>query len=81
MRFGLGIPESLAGATLPRRLLWLNLTRLVVLTILLVTYRVDICRSLYRLGNAIQSTSIGDCCAFIRFGGNFYGDAQERPVR
>lgn len=36
MRFGLGIPESLAGATLPRRLLWLNLTRLVVLTILLL---------------------------------------------
>ena len=35
MKFGLGIPESLAGATLPRRLLWLNLIRLVVLTILL----------------------------------------------
>ncbi len=36
MRFGLGIPESLAGATLPRRLLWLNLVRLIVLTLLLI---------------------------------------------
>ena len=36
MRFGLGIPVSLAGATLPRRFLWLNFVRLVVLTILLI---------------------------------------------
>ncbi len=36
MSFRLGIPESLAGATLPRRLLWLNLTRLIVLSILLI---------------------------------------------
>ncbi len=36
MKLGLGIPESLAGATLPRRLLWLNLVRLIVLTVLLV---------------------------------------------
>ena len=36
MKLGLGIPESLAGATLPRRLLWLNLIRLIVLTILLI---------------------------------------------
>lgn len=36
MKFAVGIPESVAGATLPRRLLWLNLIRLVVLTILLV---------------------------------------------
>ena len=36
MRLRLGIPESLAGATLPRRLLWLNLIRLLVLTTLLV---------------------------------------------
>ena len=35
MGLGLGIPESLAGATLPRRLLWLNVVRLIVLTILL----------------------------------------------
>lgn len=36
MKLGLGIPESVAGATLSRRLLWLNLVRLVVLSILLV---------------------------------------------
>ena len=36
MRLGLGIPESLAGATLPRRLLWLNLVRLIVLSIILI---------------------------------------------
>jgi len=35
MRFGLGIPESLAGAPLPRRLLWLNAVRLLVLLMLL----------------------------------------------
>lgn len=36
MKLGLGIPESVAGATLSRRLLWLNLIRLVVLSILLL---------------------------------------------
>ena len=36
MKLALGIPESVAGATLPRRLLWLNLVRLVVLTTLLI---------------------------------------------
>lgn len=35
MAIKLGIPDTLAGATLPRRLLWLNLLRLVVLTTLL----------------------------------------------
>jgi two-component system, NtrC family, sensor histidine kinase HydH len=35
MLFRLGIPDELAGATLPRRLLWLNLLRLLVLTALL----------------------------------------------
>jgi two-component system, NtrC family, sensor histidine kinase HydH len=35
MAFRLGIPDGLAGATLPRRLLWLNLLRLLVLTTLL----------------------------------------------
>jgi signal transduction histidine kinase len=36
MKLGLGIPESVANATLSRRLLWLNLVRLVVLSILLI---------------------------------------------
>lgn len=35
MPFKLGLHDSLAGATLPRRLLWLNLLRLLVLTTLL----------------------------------------------
>lgn len=35
MAIKLGIPDTLAGATLPRRLLWLNLLRLIVLTTLL----------------------------------------------
>lgn len=35
MAFQLGIPDTSAGATLPRRLLWLNLLRLIVLTTLL----------------------------------------------
>jgi signal transduction histidine kinase len=35
MKLGLGIPESVAGATVSRRLLWLNLVRLVVLSIIL----------------------------------------------
>lgn len=36
MSFHLGIPEPIARATLPRRLLWLNLVRLVVLALLLI---------------------------------------------
>lgn len=36
LRLRLGIPESLAGASLPRRVLWLNLLRLGVLSILLI---------------------------------------------
>lgn len=35
MAFELGIPDTPAGPTLPRRLLWLNLLRLIVLTTLL----------------------------------------------
>ena len=36
MKFRLGIPEPIASATMARRLLWLNLVRLVVLALLLV---------------------------------------------
>src|SRR5664280_793931 len=36
MKLGLGMPESLAGATLSRRLLWLNFVRLIVLSLLLI---------------------------------------------
>jgi len=35
MPIRLGLPDTLAGASLPRRLLWLNLLRLIVLTALL----------------------------------------------
>ncbi len=35
MAIRLGLPDALTGATLPRRLLWLNLLRLLVLTTLL----------------------------------------------
>ena len=66
MKLGLGIPESITGATLSRRLLWLNLIRLVVLSILLILIGSTYSRHYFEWGT--QSSLLALVAVALSFG-------------
>ena len=59
----LGIPERLAGASLPRRLIWLNLLRLGVLTCLLVMTGYPATLARFGLGTESSRLALGALAA------------------
>lgn len=65
MAFQLGIPDTSAGATLPRRLLWLNLLRLLVLTTLLTLTGFP--HAVTRMGLGTESTRLALSALAVSF--------------